>query len=71
MREELPALGPGGLEWLSLGDGVLAFTREPGFTFVLNFSDTPVPLPPHRDVLLTSGPVDGELPTDTAVWLRT
>ncbi|MFC9256134.1 glycoside hydrolase family 13 protein [Amycolatopsis thailandensis] len=71
LRDELPALGPGELEWLSLGEGVLAFTREPGFTFVLNFSDAPVPLPPHREVLMASAPVEDELPTDTAVWLRT
>jgi alpha-glucosidase len=28
-----------------------------------------VPLP-AGEVLLASGPADGELPTDTAVWLR-
>jgi alpha-glucosidase len=31
-----------------------------------------VELPAHREVLLTSGPLlDGLLPPDTAVWLRT
>ena len=70
LREKLPALGAGELSWVSLGDGVLAFTREPGFTFLLNFSATPVPLPPHREILLASGPVTDSLPTDTAVWLR-
>jgi alpha-glucosidase len=48
---------------------VLAFRRRPGFTFVLNFSATPIPLP-AGGILLASGPVTTELPTDTAVWLR-
>ena len=66
LREKLPA---GGLEWVSPPEGVLSFTREPGFTFVLNFSPAPVPLPPG-EILLASGPVTDYLPTDTAVWLR-
>ncbi|MEV0071886.1 glycoside hydrolase family 13 protein [Amycolatopsis sp. NPDC050768] len=69
IRAEQAALGAGALEWLSRGDGVLAFTREPGFTFVLNFSATAVPLP-AGEILLASGPVSTEIPTDTAVWLR-
>ena len=66
LRRELP---DGELEWLSLGEGVLAFTRAPGFTFVLNFSASPVPLP-DGEILLASGPAGVELPTDTAVWLK-
>ncbi|MEV8612285.1 glycoside hydrolase family 13 protein [Amycolatopsis sp. NPDC051373] len=69
IRTEQAALGAGALEWLPLGDGVLAFTREPGFTFVLNFSAAAVPLP-AGEILLASGPVTTEIPTDTAVWLR-
>ncbi|MEU4671575.1 glycoside hydrolase family 13 protein [Amycolatopsis sp. NPDC023774] len=69
IRADHAALGAGGLEWLTLGDGVLAFTREPEFTFVLNFSAAPVPLP-AGEILLASGPVTTEIPTDTAVWLR-
>ena len=34
-----------------------------------NLSDAAVPLP-DGDVLLTSGPCDGELPPDTTVWMR-
>jgi alpha-glucosidase len=38
---------------------------------VLNLSDSPVALPAHDGVLLTSGPlVDGAVPTDTAAWIR-
>jgi alpha-glucosidase len=52
-----------------LGADVLAFARE-GFTCALNFG-APIPLPPHQEILLASGPLEGGLlPTDTAVWLR-
>ncbi|MEV4244093.1 glycoside hydrolase family 13 protein [Streptosporangium canum] len=68
-REEL---GDGALTWLDAGDDVLAFTRETGLTCVVNLGPEPVALPPHDAVLLASGPLDaGELPSDTAVWLRT
>ncbi len=72
IRRATSALGDGTLQWLPAGDDVLAFTREPGFAFVLNFSDTPVNLPAHEELLLSSGPLtdDGRLPTDQAVWLR-
>ncbi|GAA3548777.1 glycoside hydrolase family 13 protein [Amycolatopsis ultiminotia] len=64
-------LGGPALSWLDLGPEVLAFRRNPDFTFALNFSAVPVPLPPHREVLLASGSLpDDTLPTDTAVWLR-
>ncbi len=53
-------------------EGVLAFTRPGGFSCVLNLSNAPVPLPPHKELLLASGPLDdGRLPPDTAAWLRT
>jgi alpha-glucosidase len=52
--------------------GVLAFTRDATFACVVNLCGSTVPLPPHVDVLLASGPLDGaDLPSDTAVWLRT
>ncbi|WP_082748514.1 glycoside hydrolase family 13 protein [Nocardioides jensenii] len=56
------------VELLDLGDDVLAFRRGP-VTVVLNCGPATVPLP-EGDVLMTSGPVDGGLPADTAVWLR-
>lgn len=46
---------------------MLAFRRGP-VTAVLNCGTTPVPLP-DGDVLMSSAPVAGELPPDTAVWL--
>jgi alpha-glucosidase len=78
LRREHPALGRGTLRWLDEPQhrqdaGLLCFAREPGFIFALSLGDTPVPLPPHREVLLASEPdplgADGRLPPDTAVWL--
>ncbi len=47
---------------------MLAFARG-HLTVVLNAAATPMPLPPG-DVLIASGPLDGDtLPGDTAVWL--
>jgi alpha-glucosidase len=79
IRRAHPALGDGGLRWASPdpGPGVLCFTRDPGFTCVVNLSGSPVGLPPHESVLLTSSAPVGEaldgglLPPDAAVWLRT
>jgi alpha-glucosidase len=72
LRKAEPALGDGPLRWLPAPDGVLAFARDPGLGCVVNLAGAPVPLPGHDGVLLTSGPLspDGELPADTAAWLR-
>ncbi len=65
-------LGDGVLRWLDAPDGVLAFSREGGFTCVVNLSSVAVALPPHEAVLLASQPLDPTLlPPDTAAWLRT
>jgi alpha-glucosidase len=58
----------GGFAWLDLGPSVIAFSRG-DVSCVVNLGATPVALPPHDRILLASGPVTGELPTDTAVWL--
>jgi alpha-glucosidase len=72
IRREHPALGEGRLAWdPEATPGVLSFTRNPGFRCVVNLSDTPVELPAHQRILLSSEPVpDGQLPTDAAVWLE-
>ncbi|MBV2364450.1 glycoside hydrolase family 13 protein [Streptomonospora nanhaiensis] len=71
LRRSLPADAP--LEWdsdLDKGD-VLAFRRGPQWLVVVNTGAAPVPLPPGASVALASAPVEGgELPGDTAVWLR-
>lgn len=70
LRREHPALGDGTLTWLDAPEGVLAFTREPGFACVVNLSSQPYDLPEHTGVLLAGGPVtDGSLEPDQAVWL--
>ncbi|MFE7749680.1 glycoside hydrolase family 13 protein [Streptomyces sp. NPDC057428] len=60
------------LNWLPSQPGVLAFARTEGLICVVNLSDSPVVLPGHDTVLLTSAPLDGSamLPPDTAAWLR-
>ncbi|TDC91520.1 glycoside hydrolase family 13 protein [Saccharopolyspora aridisoli] len=70
LRREHPALGEGDLAWNDAGEGVLSFTRTPGFACVVNLSGKAQRLPEHDRVLLTSGELDDEmLPPDTAVWL--
>ena len=73
LRRDHPALGAGELRWLGPEDGgLLCFAREPGFILAANLGAAPVPLPAHREVLLTSGPfTGGSLPPDTATWLCT
>jgi len=72
LRRDHPALGRGELSWRGEPEtaGLLCFDREPGFTFAANLGPVPLPVPPHRQLLLASGPVpDGSLAPDTAVWL--
>jgi alpha-glucosidase len=62
----------GPMTWLEAPADVLAFARPGGFVCVINLSAAAVPLPPHEQVLLSSGSLaEGQLPPDTAVWLRT
>ncbi|MEY9845939.1 glycoside hydrolase family 13 protein [Streptacidiphilus sp. MAP5-3] len=72
LRRTHPALGDGTMTWLPGDPAVLAFTRNgTGFTCVANLGKAPAPLPPHRAVLLASGPLpDGQLPPETAAWLH-
>jgi alpha-glucosidase len=76
LRRDHPALGTGAdgstsMRWLAAPDDALFFARDPGFVFAVNFGASPVPLPPHSEVLLSSGPLDaaGALPPNTAAWL--
>ncbi len=65
-RSLLPQLGDQ-VEMLELGADVLAFRRGP-LTVALNCGTRAVALP-AGDLLLASGPVDGGLGPDTAVWV--
>lgn len=70
LRRELPSLGAGRMEWAERTPSVLAFTRG-SFSFAANLGTEPVPLPPHREMLLASSPLrDAILPPDTAAWLE-
>ena len=65
-------LGDGTLRWLPTEPDVLSFARGDEFACVVNLSDRAVPLPPHREVILSSAPVveDNLLAADSAAWLR-
>ena len=71
IRRGRPALGDGTMRWLDAPIGALAFTRDPGFTCIVNLSGDPVPAPQGMEVLISSGPLtdDGRVPADTTVWL--
>ncbi|WP_152360776.1 glycoside hydrolase family 13 protein [Microlunatus speluncae] len=73
LRRDHPALGDGTLTWLPAPPDVLAFSRDPGFTCILNQSSDPIDLPSHTDLLLSSSPLPNAttLPPDHAAWLRT
>ncbi|MFJ6700311.1 glycoside hydrolase family 13 protein [Streptomyces sp. NPDC091272] len=72
IRRTAPGFGDGPLTWLPAADGVLAFSRTDGLSCVVNLGAAAAQLPDHREVLLASGPLDmqGRLPQDHAVWLR-
>jgi len=63
--------GHGPLVWIGAGGPVLAFSRDPGFTCVVNFGEEPVAPPGVGGrALLVSGPLaaDGRVPADTTAW---
>jgi alpha-glucosidase len=65
-------LGDGILTWDDgVRDGVLSFTREPGFRCVVNFGTEPYEVPDGAEILVSSG-LSGtrSVETDEAVWLR-
>ncbi len=70
LRKTHAAFAGDALEWYGAPEGCFAFRRKGGgLVCALNTSDTAVPLPPG-EVLLSSGPLDGDrLPPNTAAWL--
>jgi alpha-glucosidase len=71
IRRNEPGLVGSEMSWVSAPEGVLAFERGDGVRCVVNFADTPYPLPEGAEVLLSSASMEGgRLPTDAAVWLR-
>jgi alpha-glucosidase len=71
LRHELTELGDGPMNWLPAAAGVLAFARGPEFACVVNVSGQPAELSDGEVLAASSSLVDGRLPADTAVWLRT
>jgi alpha-glucosidase len=72
LRRELAGLAGEELTWDDdAGGSVLAFSRGAGFGCLVNLGAEPVDLAGRGDVLIASGAVTDQLPTDTAVWLRT
>ncbi|WP_375502377.1 glycoside hydrolase family 13 protein [uncultured Jatrophihabitans sp.] len=68
-RTSLAELPDSKVDWLEAPAGCLSYRRG-AVTVLLNAGSASVPLPPG-DVLIASGPVSGgQLPPDTAVWLR-
>ena len=69
IRRTESGLGDGALEWLNLGDRVLAFKRPGNFACIINFGKA-FKLP-DGEVLLSSTLIkDGLLSEDGAVWMR-
>jgi alpha-glucosidase len=64
-RRELTGAG---LDWLPAPAGCLAYRRGDVAVWV-NAGTSPVPMP-DGELILASGPVGGQLPPDTAVWVR-
>ncbi|WP_235915351.1 glycoside hydrolase family 13 protein [Puerhibacterium puerhi] len=72
VRREQAALAEGDLQWLDLGDDVVAFRRGSRLACVVNLGGGAVAAPAGATALLASGPLtpDGGVPTDTAAWFR-
>jgi len=71
-RRRNPALGDGTLTWDDdAADGVLSFTREPGFRCGINFGPGSYEIPEGTEVLVSSGlSSTRSVGIDEAVWLR-
>ncbi|GGL06488.1 alpha-glucosidase [Sphaerisporangium melleum] len=70
LRRSLRASLPEAIAWRDSPDDTLVFERGQ-LICAVNCGEAPVPLPPHREILLSSGtPDETTLAPDTAVWLR-
>jgi alpha-glucosidase len=72
LRKRLLKGGARPLAWLEAGEGVLAFTRGPGFACAVNLGTETVKVSVPGRVVVASGPLgaDGRIPADTAAWFR-
>jgi alpha-glucosidase len=69
LRRWLPGLRGVDFAWLDVPDGCLGYRRG-DLRVLLNAGDVAVPLPVGEIVHASRRPVAGDLPPDTAVWLR-
>jgi alpha-glucosidase len=70
IRRDLADLRGDAIEWLDLGDDVIAFTRGTAVLSITHFGPEPIELPAHRRLILSSAPLDGGLlPPDSTAWL--
>ena len=69
-RRERDELRHGELGWLDVGPEAIAFRRGTGFASVTNLGTGPPALPAHRELILTSSPLEGGLLLpDSTAWL--
>ncbi|MER6827385.1 hypothetical protein ABT352_15485 [Streptosporangium sp. NPDC000563] len=60
------------IEWIDLGEDIIAFRRANGWTSITNFSHDPVRLP-EGSVLISTQPVTTDnrrIPGNATAWLR-
>ncbi|MEU8205234.1 glycoside hydrolase family 13 protein [Streptosporangium sp. NPDC049046] len=59
------------IEWIDLGEDIIAFRRANGWTSITNFSHDPIHLP-EGSVLISTQPVttDRRIPGNATAWLR-
>lgn len=62
-------LATGQFDWVEDAPEDTIWFRTAGVTVIANLGDAPVPVPDGLRVLVSSEPVEGEIPTDTAAWL--
>jgi alpha-glucosidase len=72
LRRAHPVLGgnTSELEWLDVGDDVIGFRRQAGFTCIVNLGESEIAVP-DGTIVLSSVPITDTIPTDTTVWLDT
>ncbi|HUG32479.1 MAG TPA: glycoside hydrolase family 13 protein [Acidimicrobiia bacterium] len=58
-------------DWIDPEPTALRFRRGGGVICVVNFGDSPIPLPAGRPLVASAPLTDGTVPPDTAVWVQT
>ncbi len=73
-RRRERGLGRGAVSWLDAPSDVLALRNDAGetsTTILVNLGRETAAIPDQAMILAASGPLDGGLPADTAVWMTT